>query len=120
MTRTFTPRKTVDWEAYVAYETKRALIASDDGYGPELKLPFEGPVSCLLEFRMLKPKSYPKTLQYHTKRPDLDNLEKSVIDGVQMASFFKDDSQIFQKSSEKRYVSDQAQEGVQMVWKLWM
>ena len=37
----------------------------------------------------------------HTKRPDIDNLIKSVLDGLQTASIISDDSIVWRVSAEK-------------------
>lgn len=41
--------------------------------------------------------------QWHTKKPDLDNLEKSIMDGLQRSEVISDDSQVVVKSSAKAY-----------------
>lgn len=43
------------------------------------------------------------TPQFHTKKPDIDNLEKSVLDGLQNSGVISDDSQVVVKSSRKVY-----------------
>ena len=41
---------------------------------------------------------------YHTKRPDLDNLEKAVMDALTKAKWWEDDSQVCVKITKKRYM----------------
>jgi Holliday junction resolvase RusA-like endonuclease len=61
------------------------------------------PVSLKLEFRLPRPKSLSKKVLYHVKRPDLDNEIKSCCDAMTKAGAWKDDSQIYMLSSEKKY-----------------
>lgn len=42
----------------------------------------------------------------HLVKPDLDNLEKSLMDGLQKSEVIKDDSQVVKKSSVKAYAED--------------
>ncbi len=66
----YTPKKTREYEDLVAYHSLHK-----QGSFPE------GPVRV--------------TLSFHTKsKADLDNLIKSVLDGVQLAGVFKDDRQV--------------------------
>ena len=46
-----------------------------------------------------------------TKRPDLDNLNKAVIDAMQDAGIFEDDSQITKLHSMKSYCTPDQKEG---------
>ena len=39
----------------------------------------------------------------HTVRPDLDNLEKALLDVLTRVRFYEDDSQIFTKSTAKAW-----------------
>lgn len=74
--------------------------------------PLETPVSVYLYFRLPIPKSHPKKRQEaclsgferHTKRPDLDNLAKSVLDGLN-GVIWQDDSQIVSLHLTKVYAS---------------
>lgn len=40
---------------------------------------------------------------FHVSKPDLDNLEKSVMDGLQLSEAIRDDSQVIRKLSQKVY-----------------
>lgn len=44
-------------------------------------------------------------LKHCTKRPDIDNLEKAVLDGLNGVAFV-DDSQIIKSSTEKLFADD--------------
>lgn len=70
--------------------------------------PFRGPISLDLFFVLPRPKSLmtktaPDGLIPHTKRPDLDNLVKGTQDGLSLAGFWADDSQIFAGNPAKFY-----------------
>lgn len=65
--------------------------------------PIEKPVRIDIEFRIKRPASVPlRKRKYPSVRPDLDNLEKALIDAIQGVCFL-DDSQIVRKYSEKVY-----------------
>lgn len=63
--------------------------------------PLQGPLSIEISFRMPIPKSASKKLRqdmiqlsvYHVKKPDIDNLTKSVLDALNGAAW-EDDKQI--------------------------
>lgn len=96
---TYTPKKTADFEKQIA-----AIYTEEHG---EL---FVGPIEVKLVFQMPIPKGYPKkaikqieegTLK-HTKKPDLDNLGKAVLDALNEIAF-TDDSHITKLTLVKRY-----------------
>jgi Holliday junction resolvase RusA-like endonuclease len=72
----------------------------------------EEPMECALEIEVIFYMPIPKGTsnrkklvlagQYHTKRPDLDNLEKFIVDSMN-GIVFKDDSQIALSSTMKIY-----------------
>lgn len=71
-----------------------------------LKMPLEIGLSLNAIFYMPRPKSTSKTQKWHTKKPDLDNLAKAVLDGLTDAGIWLDDSQISQMSILKKYSDD--------------
>lgn len=71
--------------------------------------PLSTPVSIAMTFFMPIPASAPKRLralmelnQAHTKKPDLDNCVKFVLDCLN-GELFRDDSLVYRISAEKRY-----------------
>lgn len=101
----YTPKKTADAE--------ETFVARSLAFAPAE--PLSGPVRLTLNFIMPIPKSAPKSLRErvtdppigavpvpHTKRPDLDNLEKLVKDACN-GVFWKDDSQVFAVIKRKIY-----------------
>jgi Holliday junction resolvase RusA-like endonuclease len=89
---TYTPDKTAEYEAkarYYAAQTK-----------PEKLL--DGPLAVTMQFAMTRPKSTPKGRTYPTVKPDLDNLEKAVLDAMN-GLIYTDDSRVVLKRSSKEY-----------------
>lgn len=99
--RTYTPKKTHDYESEVASMAKSAMGSSD---------PLETPVAVYVYVNMPVPQSYSKKRTEAclsgsirpTKKPDLDNAIKSVLDGMN-GIVYKDDSQIVSLHATKRY-----------------
>lgn len=71
----------------------------------------EGPLDMTLYFYLPRPKSLPKKVRHHTRRPDLDNYCKSVLDALK-GVFYRDDSQIICLIARKGYVQNGEQTGV--------
>ena len=79
------------------HQYKRDIIKEVRGAGWSR---VEGPVrlECVFSFSSARP---PKRTQYRIARPDLDNLEKAVMDALTMAGAWNDDSQVVFKMSAK-------------------
>lgn len=98
--RTYTPKKTQDFETEVREAARQAMTRE----------PLEGPLAVYLYFRLPIPKSYPKKRiaaclagsEKPTKKPDLDNLAKSVLDSLNCIVYL-DDSQIVSLHMTKVY-----------------
>lgn len=84
----YTPKKTADYEKLIAYEWKRRYK----------DLILKKAVKLDLLFCFKKAKSCKK--DYHTQRPDLDNLEKAILDGLNKTAFV-DDCQVVEMKSQK-------------------
>lgn len=84
----YTPKKTADYEKLIAYEWKRRYKS----------LILKGAVKLDLLFCFKKAKSCKK--DYHTQRPDIDNLEKAILDGLNKTAFV-DDCQVVEMKSQK-------------------
>jgi Holliday junction resolvase RusA-like endonuclease len=87
----FTPKKVAAWEKIIREEALK-----------HFEQPFSGPLALELIFYMKRPKSRRKEAYVHTT-PDLDNLEKAVLDGLNEVAY-KDDRLVVAKSAIKRYV----------------
>jgi Holliday junction resolvase RusA-like endonuclease len=95
--RAYTPAKTRDYETVVALYGRNAI-----------KTPLDGPLCVDLTFTLPIPSSIPKKRlesiigSPHIKRPDLDNLCKGVLDGLNEIAWL-DDSQICELHCRKIY-----------------
>lgn len=88
--RTLTAKKTRAWE-------RDCQIALRDAYR---SVPILEPLSVSLVFCFKRPKTVKRT--YHCKKPDIDNLQKSVLDAAN-GILWKDDGQIAKLNSIKVY-----------------
>lgn len=99
--RTYTPKATRDYEATVAARCREVM---------EGRPKFDGPLHVTLRFVMPIPASWSAWKRdaalvcdvLPTGTPDLDNLEKSVKDGMN-GIVYGDDSQIVCQQAEMRY-----------------
>lgn len=94
----YTPQKTVDFESMVAWHARAAMAG---------KPLYEGALIVTLYYGIPIPKSLEPRIKrgeivYPTSRPDMDNYEKSVLDGMN-GVVYKDDSQIVATFHKKRY-----------------
>lgn len=97
---TYTPQKTVNHEEYV-----KLMWMQQHGN----KEPSVGPLNAVITFNFEPPKSYTKTKRksaiegvWHVKKPDIDNLIKTVTDALNGLAY-KDDSQIVSMQIFKQY-----------------
>lgn len=72
----------------------------------------QGPLDVMLKFYFARPKSHssrkglkPNAPEWHTSKPDADNLAKAVLDCITQLGFWKDDSQVVALDVRKRYAS---------------
>ena len=97
--QTYTDSKTRDFEALIAEHAKIAMGDME---------PLETPLSVFLHFSLPIPASATKKVREallatpHTKKPDIDNLCKSVLDGM-AGIVFKNDGQIASLHAKKVY-----------------
>jgi Holliday junction resolvase RusA-like endonuclease len=69
--------------------------------------PLEGPLHIGVTFTLPKPASAPKTRRsWPSKRPDLDKLIRSTLDGLGEAGVWIDDAQVIQISASKVYPTE--------------
>lgn len=100
----YTPKKTVQFEIAVADAARAAFAAAN------LSEPFDGPLELQVTAVFSRPKSLMKKKDLngrilHTKRPDLDNIEKGVADGINSSGVWTDDARIAKKISSKFYAA---------------
>jgi Holliday junction resolvase RusA-like endonuclease len=101
--RLYHPRRETaqTWRTAILEVLKRARVESP--------LPLEGPLALALTFVFETPKSYlrkdgtlrPGLSPYKGTKPDLDNLEKLVMDVMTHARLWRDDGQVAWKFAEK-------------------
>lgn len=103
----YTPDRTTAWEAHVQLHAKGSL--------PEK--PLDGALRLDLTFLMPATKvAIKKKRVFHSVRPDIDNLEKAVMDALNRFVWI-DDAQVCQKVSQKIYTQDMREEGVRVrIW----
>lgn len=87
----YTPKRVKEWENMVTEEAHK-----------HFERPFDWPVVVSLTFYMPRPKSRRLGFWVSTT-PDLDNLEKSVLDALNGVAYM-DDRLVVVKNSSKRYV----------------
>ena len=64
-----------------------------------------GAVRLDIGFVMQRPKSMPKRVTQHIKKPDIDKLARSVLDALTGAAY-QDDSQVVSLTCRKHYTED--------------
>lgn len=88
---TYTPKETREFEAIIGLYARRAI-----------KQPARGAISIKIDFYMPIPKSWSKGKKGAAERgdirpaskPDIDNLVKAILDGMNGGIAYEDDSQI--------------------------
>ena len=85
----YTPKATADFEQIVRLTAIKAGVK-----------PIEGPVGMAIVFQFKKQEVKPG--EWHTRKPDLTNLAKSVEDALNGVAY-KDDSQIVELLVEKEF-----------------
>ena len=108
MGRSYTPAPTVAYQKKVA---GLASVAMDTFHPDREGLLIEGrtPVWVQIMVVLQRPQALmrvkdPEGMLYHTKRPDVDNIGKAVLDGLdEVEGLWVDDSQVCDLSIRKRY-----------------
>ena len=94
--RVIDPEKSRDWKRTVHFTVAQHTVHI------ATQLPLQDALEVVLDFRMMRPKSLPKRVEYHTKRPDIDNCTKAILDALN-GLLYRDDSQIVKLTATKRY-----------------
>jgi len=100
-TRVYTDKRTLDYETLIKSFAAEAMGSTD---------PLETPVSVFLYIRHAVPQSYSKKrteaclsgLEKPCKKPDIDNIAKTYLDGMN-GVIFKDDTQVIDLHVKKVY-----------------
>jgi Holliday junction resolvase RusA-like endonuclease len=101
--RTYTPKKTVDYETIIASKASQAMGSSE---------PLQTPVAIFIWISHAIPASYSKKRKEAClngldwpKKPDLDNVAKAYLDAMN-GIVYKDDVQVVKLRVSKRYDTD--------------
>lgn len=94
------------WRESVRWECRRAA-------GTGKVYPEGVPVSVVLEFVLPRPKAAPKrTTPAATKRPDIDKLERAILDALGSSGVWHDDAQVTKLTARKRLATIEEIPGV--------
>lgn len=99
-TRAYTPKgEWAKWKRSIAIICARA---------PSV-VPHDGPVELDITYAMPRPKGLPKRVKdgaYCWRKPDVDNMEKLVLDTLKNCRWFTDDGRVASVCHKKLYVSE--------------
>src|SRR5690606_1838966 len=87
------------WEQTVRGRLQRVMAETPKA---DLEALFDGPVLVALEFHLPRPKSLPKRVTLHTKKPDVDKLARGTIDALN-GVLIADDNQVVEVRARKVY-----------------
>lgn len=118
--RIYNPKLGREWKDAVSFTAR--LASHEAGVDPLTGVYLVGPVELEMEFVLPRPKSHLGTgrnqgtlkksaPQFHTTKPDCDNLAKGVADACSDV-VYSDDRQITTMSISKRYSSPTEESGV--------
>ena len=93
--QTYDPETSKSWKESVRWQCIEYMKK-------EKKEMIDGAIEAEMVFLLPRPKSLPKKVKHHVKKPDMDNLEKSIFDALEGIAY-KNDSQICKKSTMKLY-----------------
>jgi crossover junction endodeoxyribonuclease RusA len=94
-----------DWRSAVAQAAWVAMAQA------RRTTPILGPVEVVALVRMPRPKSAPRAWRWHHRQPDLDKIQRSIGDSLQVAGVVGDDSQIARWVIEKVLCPDGEPQG---------
>ena len=93
--RTYNAKDYTDWKKGLSFLAKT-----------KIKKPLENEICLRIDFFYEIPKSWSikkkESTKWHTTKPDIDNLIKSVMDGLNSIAY-KDDSQVVSIQARKQY-----------------
>lgn len=88
-------KHTRPWALNIKWAAKQAAVGDIIPYPSE-------PMSLFIAFYMPRPKSIPKRVQQHTRKPDADKLLRAALDAL-TGIIWKDDAQVVRICAEKKY-----------------
>lgn len=119
--QTYTASNTANWEQDIGEQVGIVLARlRAKGALKDVDLPLSNRIMLNLRFNLSKPKSAPKKLRFQKKKPDLDNLDKSLIDALSNVALIKDDNIVTDIATCKRFATDTHPEGVEVELTGWL
>lgn len=88
--------------AHLAWRSAVAETCHRDWTG---RAPLDGPLQVTIKFSMPRPKTA-KNRTWHDRRPDIDKLVRSTLDGITDAGVIADDARIAKLQATKFYMLD--------------
>lgn len=111
----YTPAKTQRWEEHVGEHALLELRSIELEGDEDFTLPIKDcRIIAFMRFNVRKPKSYPKSKVHATNKPDIDNLAKAILDGLQAAGVIDDDHFVTDLTTMKRYADEEHPIGVEV------
>jgi Holliday junction resolvase RusA-like endonuclease len=115
----YDPGTAESWKSLVAVAAKP--------FQPQI--PFNGPLTLCLDFTFPRPKCHYRSGKnshllkegcpnFHTSKPDSDNLAKAVMDAMTQLSFWMDDSQVWSLYVSKLYTPNGGRSGCSISLKI--
>ncbi len=98
---TSTNKNLKGWEQAVRDALQRVMAATPRA---DLETLYDSPVLVAMEFHLPRPKSLPKRVTLHTKKPDVDKLARGTVDALN-GVLFHDDSQVVEVRARKVYAT---------------
>jgi len=97
----YDPKTSKSWKETIKWQAIETLSSKSGKYDPVVHIT-QGAITMTLNFILPRPKSLPKKVIHHIKKPDLDNLAKAVKDALKGIAY-RDDSQIVSLIVTKEY-----------------
>jgi Holliday junction resolvase RusA-like endonuclease len=103
--RMYTPKRTRQYEARVAAAAREAA-AEAGGWTVGARVPVRVEVHAIFDRpqRLYRVKDG-HARRPHTRRPDLDNVVKAVLDGIDQTDIWTDDAQVVEIAAVKEYAA---------------
>lgn len=89
--------KTRPWEMDIAWMAREQMSGKE---------PMQGALKVSVWFHMPRLKSTPKKATWHVKKPDVDKLERALLDGLKHGGVYVDDSQVVMVNKWKSYANN--------------
>lgn len=119
--QTYTPKKTAEWEQEIGEQVGVMLARlRSAGFTQGLNLPFRKRILVTMRTYVRKPASAPKSEVHRTKKPDVDNYAKALLDALEKIHLIEDDKTVTDLYASKRYASDASPPGIAVEITAWI